>query len=56
MYVHWKLLNPVEAIEVTFRLLMTARAEGSFVSIVQSWITDRPGILLKSRRFSVATS
>ena len=28
----------------------------SWRSFVQSWITDRPGILLKSRRFSVATS
>jgi len=25
-------------------------------SIVQSWMTERPGILWKSRRFSVATS
>lgn len=45
-----------EALEHVGARRRRERRESRWWSIVQSWITDRPGILWKSRRFSVATS
>ncbi len=51
------LKSRVKANVVTFLPLDGGESGGKFRwrAIVQSWITERPGILWKSRRFSVAT-